>query len=549
MKVIYRIIIVMLVLSNILVINTNAASGDIEKIENINFGGSLNDGYHDIIKTTDGYIAVGSSASTDKDLEGLNKGDTDAIIVKYDNDWNVVWNRNYGGSLYEVFYSVTVVSDGFVVAGMSNSSDGDIQDKNRGYNDGIIVKYDNGGNLVWNYNFGGSSIDIFYGVTTVEDGVIAVGTAYSNDYDLEGMNKGHHDAVIVKYDNEGNIVWNKNYGGSAIDTFYNAKLCSDGYIAVGYSYSTDQDIENMNKGDSDAIIAKYDYNGNVIFKQNFGGANSDTIVDIEKVPDGYLIVGVSDSEDQDMQGKIAKGSYDSMIAKYDEEFKLLWSRNFGGSMSDFFQSACEVLDSYIAVGYTPSTDYDLQGINRGLEDGIIVRYSKDGELIWKRTFGGTENDRINAAVVDDELSVIFSGISASNDQDEEGLNKGGGDAILGKVVLEPNLIVDIKYSPTEITDGPVTVTIIVNKPILTPEGWTKINDTTYTKEYTSNIEEDVLIQSLTGDRQIVKISINNIQHSSNTLIIIFSSIIIFIILIAFIIICICLFRYCRCHKC
>lgn len=544
MKVICKLLIMILIIGNVLVINVNAASGDIEKIENMNFGGSGNDEYNDIAKTEDGYIAVGQSASTDGDLEGLNKGDADAIIVKYDNNGNILWNRNYGGSLYDVFYSVTVVSDGFVAIGVSGSADGDIEGKNMGSNDGIIAKYDNDGNLVWNHNFGGSSMDMLRSVAAVENGVIVTGLAYSNDYNLEGMNKGNSDAVIVKYDNEGNIIWNKNYGGSEIDDFYNVKFCDDGYVAVGHSVSNDQDVEGMNKGLADGIIVKYDYDGNVIFKQNFGGSEYDVIVDIEKVIDGYLIVGVSMSEDQDMQGKIAKGSYDCMIAKYDLNFNLLWSNNFGGSGYEYFQSVCTILNSYIAVGFTPSSDYDLEGIARGERDGIIVRYSSDGEVIWKRTFGGTAGDQINAVVFDSELVVSFVGYSASNDQDEEGLNKGGRDAIFAKLFLEPDLVVDIQYSPTEITEGPVTVTIIVNKPIETPEGWTKINDTTYTKEYTKNTEEDVLIKSLTGDEQIVRISVSNIQNSSNSLNIIIS--IGLIILVFLMAIFIYSYKCCRC---
>ena len=99
--------------------------------------------------------------------------------------------------------------------------------------DAIIVKYDLSGNVVWKKNFGGSIIEYFYGVTTTSDGYVAVGESFSNDYDLEGLNKGSFDVIIVKYDLSGNVVWKKAFGGSDDEYFYGVTTTSDGYVAVG----------------------------------------------------------------------------------------------------------------------------------------------------------------------------------------------------------------------------------------------------------------------------------------------------------------------------
>jgi len=91
-----------------------------------NFGGEFNDSYTSVIPVFNGIVAVGYSdvgsfGSGDwSDVTG--KGETDAIIVKYDLNGNIVWKRNFGGSGNDSFESVISVPDGFVAAGFSYAS-------------------------------------------------------------------------------------------------------------------------------------------------------------------------------------------------------------------------------------------------------------------------------------------------------------------------------------------------------------------------------------------------------------------------------------------
>ena len=180
----------------------DAKVGDFGKLFVKSYGGSIEDYFIGVAQTTDGgYIAVGYSVSTDGDLTGLNKGNSDAIIVKYDNGGNLVWNKNFGGTLYDQFYSVLQTSDGGCIAvGYSNSINGDLATLNKGDFDAIIVKYDSSGNVLWNKNFGGSVYDQFRSVVQTSDGgYIAVGNSSSTNGDLTGINKGAVDAIIVKF--------------------------------------------------------------------------------------------------------------------------------------------------------------------------------------------------------------------------------------------------------------------------------------------------------------------------------------------------------------
>jgi len=124
--------------------------------------------------------------------------------------------------------------------------------------------------IMWKKNFGGNFTERFECVSILPDGIIAGGNAtisFLGTVDWEGMSgKGREDAIIVKYDNNGNVVWKKNFGSGAGNIFHAVTAVSDGIVAAGQSSTFDNgDWEGITgKGDKDAIIVKYDNNGNVV---------------------------------------------------------------------------------------------------------------------------------------------------------------------------------------------------------------------------------------------------------------------------------------------
>ena len=85
-------------------------------------------------------------------------------------------------------------------------------------------------------------------------GFLIVGSSRSLDNGFE--NKGQNDALILKIDANGKLLWKKTVGGSLIDFLYDvAEVNNSAIIAVGESSSSDQDILE-NKGFTDALIIK-----------------------------------------------------------------------------------------------------------------------------------------------------------------------------------------------------------------------------------------------------------------------------------------------------
>ena len=130
------------------------------------------------------------------------------------------WQKSFGGTGSEYVSSAIPSEDGgFFLVGSSKSSTLDTL-INNGSRDAILIKYDNNGNIIWKTNWGGNDDDSFFHAIEFEDkSIILVGNSESTN--INGItNKGHTDAIIVKYDSEGNMLWQKNWGDTLTDSFY-----------------------------------------------------------------------------------------------------------------------------------------------------------------------------------------------------------------------------------------------------------------------------------------------------------------------------------------
>jgi hypothetical protein len=164
------------------------------------FGGSMNDNPYDIIQTTDGgYLVAGSTLSGDGQVTGYH-GFNDAWIVKLNPDGNINWEKSLGGNSNEDARAILQTNDeGYLIAGSSSSSDGDVT-VNHGGPDFWIVKLNTGGGVLWEKSFGGSVYEYPYSlVESAEGDIVVAGYSNSNDGDISG-NHGSNDFWVMKLD-------------------------------------------------------------------------------------------------------------------------------------------------------------------------------------------------------------------------------------------------------------------------------------------------------------------------------------------------------------
>ena len=435
-----------LLLTILLPINTFAQ----EIIWKKSFGSVINS-YESVTAVSDGIVVAGRGAGFNyADWEGvLGKGGSDAIVLKYDNKGNVIWKKNFGGESYDTFFSVTEVPEGVVAVGYSNDfsfNTGDWEGiTNKGAEDAIIVKFDKKGNVIWKKNFGGIIFDHFCSVTTVSDGIVAVGHSEGSldTGDWEGIaSKGDSDAIIVKYDFDGKLIWKRNFGGKGRNGFSAVAKLSNSIFAVGrsdYKSFGNGDWEGVEgKGAGDAILVKYDNDGNVVWKKSFGGEGGDAFESVITTSDGIITVGFSFEKSfgtGDWKGFVAKGKVDAIIVKFDFAGNVVWKNNFGGIDDGIFESVTEVIDGFVAVGNAYFISFntgDLEGITgKGKYDAIVVKYDKEGNVVWKNGFGGISQDWYSsvARVGNSIVAVGVSYCDSFGTGDWEGIECRGGHAM------------------------------------------------------------------------------------------------------------------------
>ncbi|MDV7392238.1 hypothetical protein RZS08_12820, partial [Arthrospira platensis SPKY1] len=157
------------------------------------------------------------------------------------------------------------------------------------------------------------------------------------------FNHGMYDVWVVKIDWDGNILWERTFGGSGSDYGYAIALSDDGGYIVG-------GLVNSNNGDADcreglpgeygsAWLLKLDSQGQLQWQQCYGGSYAETTADIlQTVDGGFIFLGGTASGNGDVNcfhgtpGSIV--TRDMWVVKVDNTGQIEWQRCLGGTGSD-----------------------------------------------------------------------------------------------------------------------------------------------------------------------------------------------------------------------
>ncbi len=379
-------------------------------------GGSDRDLAYSIQQTNDGgYIVGGSTKSSDGDVTN-NHGNGDVWLVKLNEIGEIQWQHSYGGSETEFPSSVEQTIDGgYVVSSHSYSNNGDVSG-NHGDMDVWIFKLDSNENIQWQHSYGGSNFD---GATamqqTADGGYIVSAYSYSIDGDVI-QNLGNCDYWILKLDTNGNIQWQKSYGGTDVDIPNSIQQTTDGgFIVGGETFSSDGNISGFH-GESDYWIIKLNSNGELVWQKTLGGSDIDYADKIEQTSDGgYIVSGYSFSSDGDINGN--QGASDYWVVKLNSTGSIEWQNSLGGSSNEYNGSIHQTFEGgYIVTSYSYSNDGDVSG-NHGYTDAWVVRLDNSGNIQWQKSMGGTDTDGAWTICQTTDGGFITAGWSNSNDGD------------------------------------------------------------------------------------------------------------------------------------
>ena len=276
------------------------------------YGGTDSEIARHVLQTSDGgYIITGYTYSNDVNVSGKIGGtnNTDYWVIRIDGSGNLIWSRCFGGTFDDYGEAVAVLPDGFFIVGNTMSFDGQAAG-NHGLNDYLVLKLNASGDLVWSACYGGSFDDAGYDIISLSDGGgIAFGLSGSTDGQVTG-NHGEDDFWAVKFDASGNIIWQKCYGGSDTEQGFEIlqSPVTGRFLMVGTSQSIDGDLTG-NYGQRDTWVVEADKSGDLIWQKNVGGSRDDYGYSLTLPSFGNVAVaGYTNSDDYDVIGQ--HGIYD-----------------------------------------------------------------------------------------------------------------------------------------------------------------------------------------------------------------------------------------------
>ena len=348
------------------------------------------------------------------------------------------WQNTYGGSNWDIPWAImqTPSDSGYIVAGVTESSDGDILE-NAGIYDYWVVKLDSLGTIIWQKTYGGSSIDECEDIISTGDGgYLLVGYTYSDDGDIS-YSHGSVDYWIIKINSSGELEWEKTYGGSKGDFGQKAIMLPSGnFVIIGNSQSSDGDISMHHESfdtTEDIWIIEINSFGDLIWEHSYGSSDveisSDIILDVDEMVVTGFTYGGSDGDIES-----SDGASDYWVFKINLFGDIIWENTFGGDDYDYGGAIGQLPNGeYFVCGSTTSTDGDIIGFHGGTTDAFIVIIDSLGNLKTSFCYGGSNYDSSYDLKVVDSNSILISGSSSSIDGD---LTENNGDTDFWVIMVD-----------------------------------------------------------------------------------------------------------------
>ena len=407
-----------------------------------------------------GTITIGDSTF-------VSYGETDLYVAKYDMAGNFVWAKHWGGPDRDNMDKLSVDDNGnqYILGSARNvAMIGDSTFDQSAKGKFFYAKCDPNGNFLYGQQIGGTDKASLGDIDYDDQGnTYITGTVRGNDEigDSTVSDPGRY-AFVTKYDMTGSFEW------AQIANFVAASVTSSGDgIAIGPGtivYATGSFSGNlhiggvtlMSQGDRDVYVVKFDTNGNVLQVAQLGGSGSDDDIeslDLAMEADGdFYITG-------EFIGTISEGGFsisspadnDVFVAKYDMNLNLLWLKSGGGPEDDGAASIATNSNGTVCLtgSFYETAIFNGQSLSsKGEEDGYIVKYDDDGNLLSLIGIGGPGDDEGTGIAVDIDNNTYLTGQYDTDFQVQ--------DTILDDGVNSNTFIVKFGSS---LLDGPVVPTL------------------------------------------------------------------------------------------
>ena len=284
------------------------------------------------------------------------------LLTKIDSQGNIQWNKSiFGGSLSFGWSIIETPDKGYLIAGTIGSR------KGYEYNDGWLIKTDKNGNMEWNKTYGGKNEDNLYSVQMTSDGGYILG-GLTDSFNITD------DLWLLKTDKFGNEQWNNTYGDKYKDDSggYALETSDGGYFIIG------------------SMLIRTDNLGNELWRNDLGGRP------INKTSDGgYVVTGgcTIGEEDSDVQLiKLYKGG------------GVDWIKKYGGNRRDYGNDVYQTNDGGFIIVGVKVFENPYQRV------GWLIKTNSYGEMVWNKTFYGTSEGNLISVLQTQDGGYVFCGL-------------------------------------------------------------------------------------------------------------------------------------------
>ena len=362
----------------------------------------------------------------------IGKGGNDIFILKYNSNGNEVWARTIGGTKAEKGMGIHVdkLNNVYVTGDLGSDtlifSEDTISSVSTTGSNIVVLKYDANGNELWAKSVRGNGYNYDHGLSVTTDpfGHAYIAGSFTSTLNFAGtqlVNNGNDDIIILKYDSDGNELWATSAGGSDHDKAYGIHSDTSGAVYVTGTFESaavDFDgitLTNNNSGTRDLFVVKYDVNGNILWAKNVNGNDAETALSIDEDAFGNVyIAGYFHSSQFHFGGTTItnNGSVDMFVIKYDANGNELWGKGFGGTDNDYGQeiSIGPSGGVYIAGFYTsPRLIFGGDTLNSDAGDGFVLKYDANGNEIWAKNISGPQGNVTSSLDTDTSDNIYVYG--------------------------------------------------------------------------------------------------------------------------------------------
>ncbi|MDQ1161156.1 hypothetical protein QE422_001524 [Chryseobacterium sp. SORGH_AS 447] len=351
----------------------------------------------------------------------------------------VVWQKDIRCSTQDFLSQITTTIDGqYLISGSSiqpNKISSDNK-QNNGYNY-HLVKLNQMGEQVWEKYFSGKNHDFLSAtVNTQEGGFLLAGTSYSGKgLDKKDESKGGSDFWLIRVNEFGDELWQKTIGGASDEEARAVIQTTDfGFYVAGNITLREPQGTFQGYGSKDVLIIRLDKNGKEISQLVLGGRGLDEVEKMIPTIDGGALLGIysrsgavaGSSKAINHQPKTTSnyGEGDYHIVKLNNEGKVEWEKNFGGTGDDHLRTLAMTSTGYLIGGESRSERSGNKTI--GIEEGTdlwLISVNTIGEEVWQKSYNFKNRDVLMG------MSVLH----ASDDKSTKGILLGGYTQVEGRI--------------------------------------------------------------------------------------------------------------------